>query len=51
MLYLLRDGCPWRAEVLYAPDDVDAVRQATALVEGPAELWCGARKVKMFNPA
>jgi hypothetical protein len=35
-----------------AEDDVEAVRQAHGFAEERhAELWCGKRKVKIFNAA
>ena len=39
-------------EEIDAPDDVDALRQASAHVGRQAlELWCGKRRVTSLNPA
>ena len=49
-MYHVRHGHFARAEDLEADDDVIAVRLARARIEdGPAELWCGERKVFTFN--
>ena len=48
-LYHVRRGHFARFDEVEAEGDVDAVRQAGALVrEDPAELWCGSRKVMIF---
>lgn len=50
-LYHISDGHFNRVEELSAEDDLQAIRQADALVEtGGAELWCGRRRVKTFAP-
>ena len=49
-LYHVRRGHFARFDEVEAEGDVDAVRQAGALVrEDPAELWCGSRKVMIFS--
>jgi hypothetical protein len=41
-----------RADHLLASDDLEAVHLAKPLAEEQtAELWRGARKIKVFNPA
>ena len=51
-LYHVRRGHFARFDEIEAEGDIDAVRQAGALVRGdPAELWCGGRKVMEFPAA
>ena len=51
-LYHVRRGHFARFDEIEAVGDVEAVRQAGALVrEDPAELWCGGRKVMDFPAA
>lgn len=49
-LYHIRNGHFFRFDMIEAEGDVDAVREAGALVgEQPAELWCADRKVMIFE--
>ncbi len=49
-LYFVEAGKFRRFEDLRADDDVQAVREAAQRVHGAtAELWSGARKVKIFT--
>ena len=50
-LYHVRRGHFARFDEVEADGDIEAVRQAGALVrENPCELWCGSRKVMIFPP-
>lgn len=50
-LYFIAEDHFTGVEVLDAGDDAEAIRQALERVhEAPAELWCGGRKVRLFEP-
>jgi hypothetical protein len=50
-LYLLdQNGHIQSAVDLQCEDDADAIQLAESLVDGPMELWEGARVVRKFRP-
>ncbi|HEX5183204.1 MAG TPA: hypothetical protein VFW19_08650 [Allosphingosinicella sp.] len=50
-LYLVKDGPTGRGKTFSSPDDATAIMWADDLREGrAAELWCGKRLVRTFEP-
>ena len=51
-LYSIRHGHFWRCEEMRAESDEAAISEASRRQQAlPAELWSGARKVKLLEPA
>ena len=50
-LYHVRNGRFCRVDDIQADEDEQAEAQALKHIRSdPAELWCGSRKVKIFQP-
>ncbi|HEY1604209.1 MAG TPA: hypothetical protein VGF77_01265 [Allosphingosinicella sp.] len=50
-LYLVKDGHSGQPRTISSPDDAVAIMWADDLREGQAaELWCGERLVRTFEP-